>query len=152
MSRADVFIGLAGVVIFLLLLWGAQTYPYSSQFTPGPGFAPTWLAIVGTLLSALVAVNAWRSRRHPDFTPVLSDRPGLVRVALTLVGLLVMMQLSPPLGLITAVLVYLLFLTLVVQRLRWPIAVGTSLGTVVFVIIVFQRLLNVPFPRGPLGF
>lgn len=152
MSRADVFIGLAGAVIFLLLLWGAQSYPYSSQFTPGPGFAPTWLAITGIVLSALVAFNAWRGWRDPELTPDLSNRPGLVRVAAALVGLFVMMQLSPPLGLITAVLVYLLFLTLVVQRLRWPVAVGTSLGTVVFVIVVFQRFLNVPFPRGPLGF
>lgn len=152
MSRSDAYIGLTGVVIFLLLVWGAQSYPYSTQFTPGPGFAPTWLAIVGAILSALLAVNAWRSRHHPDFTPDLSDRPGLVRVALALVGLFVMMQLSPPLGLILAVLVYLLFLTLVVERLRWPIAVGTSLGTVIFVIVVFEHFLNVPFPRGPLGF
>ena len=152
MSRADVVIGLLGTVVFLLLFWGARSFPYSTQYTPGPGFAPTWLAVIGTLLSVLIAINAWRSRQNPDFRPDVSDRAGLLRVATALVGLFAMMQLSPPLGLMLAVLIYLLFLALVVQRLSWPVAVGTSLGTVLFVLVVFQRFLGVPFPRGPLGF
>jgi hypothetical protein len=151
-SRADIFVGLLGTVVFLVLFWGARSYPYSSQFTPGPGFAPTWYAALGALLSVLIAFNAWRKRHAPDFVPDVSDRAGLLRVGLALVGLFAMMQLSPLLGLILSVLLYLLFLTLVVQGLRWPLAVGTSLGTVVFVILVFQRFLGVPFPRGPLGF
>lgn len=152
MSRADVTIGLLLAVAFLILLWQATFFPYGSEFAPGPGFAPTWLAVLGAFLSLLLAVNAWRGRRRPTFTPDLSERAGLGRVAAALLGMVVMLQLSPPLGLILAVLVYLLFLTLVVQRLSWAIALGTSLGTIVFVIVVFQRFLGVPFPEGPLGF
>ena len=152
MSRADIGIGLLLAVAYLILVWQSTFFPYGSEFAPGPGFLPLWLALVGTLLSLLIAFNAWRSRRQPAFSPDLGDRSGLVRVAAAVLGLLAMMQLIPLLGLVLAVLVYLVFLTLVVQRLRWPVALGTSLGTVLFIIAVFQRFLGVPFPEGPLGF
>lgn len=152
MSRADIAIGLLLAAAYLILLWQARAFPYGSEFAPGPGFVPTWLAVLGAFLSLLVAINAWRGRRHPSFEPEMGDRPGLIRVAAALLGMVVMLQLSPLLGLILAVLVYLLYLTLVVQRLSWVVALGTSLGTTVFIILVFQRFLGVPFPEGPLGF
>ena len=152
MSRADIWIGLGLAVAYLVLLWQSTFFPYGSEFAPGPGFAPIWLSVLGILLSLLIAVNAWRGRSRPDFVPDVSERAGLVRVATAVVGLLGLMLLVRPLGLILALLAYLLFQTLLVQRLTWPVALGTSLGTTVFAILVFQRFLNVPFPRGPLGF
>jgi hypothetical protein len=57
-----------------------------------------------------------------------------------------------PLGLSLAILLYLLFLTTIVQRHSFAIAVGTSVGTVIFVYLVFVHFLEVPVPKGPLGF
>ena len=45
-----------------------------------------------------------------------------------------------------------LFLTLYVQRLSIFAGIASSVGTVVFVYVVFVRLLDVPIPSGPLGF
>ena len=151
MTRADLWIGLLGIVAFALLYLEARNFPYGSEFAPGPGFAPVWLSLLGLLLSALVAINGLRARGSPAAPPDPSGRTGLVRVAAAVIGMVVLLQLVRPLGLILAVLVYLLFLTLVVQRLRWPVALSTSLGTMLFIYVVFQRFLNVPMPRGPLG-
>jgi hypothetical protein len=53
---------------------------------------------------------------------------------------------------VTSVLLFLLFLTLFVQRLRPVVGVPVSLITVALVYVVFVRLLGVPMPVGPLGF
>jgi hypothetical protein len=73
-------------------------------------------------------------------------------VALSLLGLAVMIFLVAPLGLVIALLLFLLYLTLVVQRHAAWVGVGASLGTVVFVYVVFVHFLDVPIPKGPLGF
>jgi hypothetical protein len=57
-----------------------------------------------------------------------------------------------PLGLVASILLFLLYLTLVVQRHGVASAVGASVGTVVFVYVVFVYFLDVPVPTGPLGF
>ena len=55
-------------------------------------------------------------------------------------------------GLVPSIFVFLLFLTLYVQRLSLLTAIGASAGTVFFVYVVFVRLLDVPIASGPLGF
>jgi hypothetical protein len=69
-----------------------------------------------------------------------------------MVGLIVMLVLTPSLGLVMSILLFLLFLTLWVQRLRVVTAIAASAGTVLFMYVVFVRLLDVPIPSGPLGF
>jgi hypothetical protein len=62
------------------------------------------------------------------------------------------MALAAWLGLVPSILVFLLFLTLYVQRLSVLTGIGASVGTVIFVYVVFVVLLDVPIPSGPLGF
>ncbi|MDQ8729105.1 tripartite tricarboxylate transporter TctB family protein [Bradyrhizobium sp. LHD-71] len=156
MSRPDMFAGLLLAAIFGGLLWEASSFQYSSEFAPGPGFAPVWISAIGLILSLLIAGNAWRTasgQDHPigDGTEPL-DRAGLFRVGATLIGLVVMLIIAPRLGLMPSMLVFLLFLTLAVQRLPFLLGVGASVATVCFIDLVFVRLLGVPIPSGPLGF
>lgn len=152
MTRADVPIGALLTLASLIMLWQALGLPYGSEFAPGPGFAPTWITLLGVLNGALIVVTAWRQPDLPPAPPSEGGRRGLARVAASLLGLIVMMALLPALGLLLAVLVYLLFLTVVIERLSLIQALGASLGTVVFIDVVFKRLLGVPLPAGPLGF
>jgi hypothetical protein len=62
-----------------------------------------------------------------------------------------MILLVPVAGLALALLAFLLFLTLVVQRHSLLVGIGTSVGTVAFVYLVFVYSLDVPIPKGPLG-
>lgn len=152
MTRADFPIGLLLAAACLATLWQATALPYRSPTGPGPGFFPLWLALIGTALALLIAVNA---RRSPGLAAAPSEhggRPGLVRVAAAAGGLLLMIVLIPVLGFFLAVLAYLVFLALAIERLSLPVGLGTSLGTTAFVYLVFARFLRVPFPAGPLGF
>lgn len=153
MTRADRFIGLVLAAASVWALWQATFFPYGSEFAPGPGFAPVWLSTIGAALSLLVAFNAWRWRdRVPAEAGEAGGRAGLARVGAAMLGMLIMILLLPSAGLVLGLGLYLLFLTLAVERLTPLVGVATSLGTTAFVYVVFARLLSVPFPRGPFGF
>jgi hypothetical protein len=154
MTRADLYGGLLLAAFFAAALWEASTFQYGTEFSPGPGFAPVWLSAIGLCVSLLITVHGLREMRSGDSstrkTPSL-EKAGLVRVGLTLLGLTAMVLLVEPLGLALAILLYLLFLTMIVQRHSLVVAVGTSVATVVFVYLVFVLFLEVPIPKGPLG-
>jgi putative tricarboxylic transport membrane protein len=150
-TRADTPIGLLLAVGCLWVFWMATRLPFWGEFAPGPGFAPLWLAGIGVLMSLLLAAIA-RRPGLPAAPPDEAGRAGLARVALALAGLAAMMALMGPLGLLLALFVYLAFLTLVVQRLSIAAGLLVSAGTIVFLYLVFERALGVPFPTGPLGF
>ena len=156
MTRADICIGLLLAAGFGAVLWEGASFQYGTEFAPGPGFAPVWLSAIGIGLSLLIAWHALRAKPRPeDATAEASsklDRAGLVRVGASLAGLLVMLAMVAWLGLVPSILVFLLFLTLCVQRLSVLTAIGASVGTVCFVYVIFVVLLDVPIPSGPLGF
>lgn len=156
MTRADFVGGLLLSAFFGAALWEASSFQYGTEFAPGPGFAPVWLSAIGVCVSLLIAAHGLRAMRGGEGSrqraaPAL-EAWGLVRAALTLLGLAAMVLLVEPLGLVVSILLFLLYLTLLVQRLGIAVGIGASVGTVVFVYVVFVHFLEVPIPKGPLGF
>jgi hypothetical protein len=156
MTRADFVGGLVLSAFFGAALWEGWSFQYGSEFAPGPGFAPIWLSAIGLCVSLLIAAHGLRAMRGGEASgkaaaPAL-EKGGLARVAFTLLGMAAMVFLVQWLGLVVSILLFLLFLTLFVQRLAIGVGIGASLGTVVFVYVVFVYFLDVPIPKGPLGF
>jgi putative tricarboxylic transport membrane protein len=151
-TRADAPIGLLLTAFCLWVFWLATRLPFGTEFAPGPGFAPIWLAGIGALLALALAIAAARRRGLPGSPPAEGGRIGLARVAAAVAGQVIMLLLIPPLGLLLAIFAYLAFLTSGGQRLSIAAGLLCSAGTVAFLHVVFQRALGVPFPAGPLGF
>ncbi|MEX2642773.1 MAG: tripartite tricarboxylate transporter TctB family protein [Acetobacterales bacterium] len=154
MTREDFYVGLLLAAGFGATLWGALSFQYGSELAPGPGFAPVWLSVLGIALALTIAVTARRGAAAGGEAAerIEVDRGGLYRVAVTLAGLAAMLFLVTYLGLALSVLVFLLFLTLAVQRLPALTAIGASVATVCVIYLLFVRFLGVPAPAGPLGF
>jgi putative tricarboxylic transport membrane protein len=146
MTRADTVIGAGLAIAFLALLGASTQLTYQTEFAPGPGFAPFWLGLIGTALSGYIAVRAIRAPAAPTF-----ERTGITRLAGAVVGLVIAVAVAERVGLIVAMTLYLLFVTLAIERIRPVTALAASLGTMALVYVVFVRLLGVPFPQGPLG-
>jgi hypothetical protein len=156
MTRADFYGGVILSLFFGATLWEGSTFQYGTEFSPGPGFAPVWLSATGLLVSLLIAAHGFRlmrasERSEATAAPTL-ETWGVLRVVLTLLGLAAMIFLVPVLGLALAILAFLLYLTLIVQRHSLAVGIGVSVGTVAFVYVVFVHFLDVPVPTGPLGF
>jgi hypothetical protein len=156
MTRADFYGGVMLSLFFGATLWEGSTFQYGTEFSPGPGFAPVWLSAIGLCVSLLIAVHGFRlmrgSERSEATAPPELEKWGMLRVLLTMLGLAAMIFLVPMLGLALAIAAFLLYLTLVVQRHSLLVGIGASVGTVVFVYVVFVHFLDVPVPTGPLGF
>lgn len=157
MKRADIVAGILLALGFGAALWEAASFQYRTEFAPGPGFAPVWISAIALAIALLIAFNAYRSSMHakPDEEAQPVERieaRGLARVGATLAGLLVMLAIVPLIGFVPSILAFLVFLTLLVQRLPVRVGLAASAGTVIFVYLVFVHFLDVPIPKGPLGF
>ena len=147
MTRADVVAGAVLATLFAAMAWQATTMTYGTEFAPGPGFTPLWLGVIGAILALTLAVRARRASGLPPAEPRAE-----MRVALSVVGIAVVAMAAPVIGLVLAIAAYLLFFTLVIERLRLRVGLASSAGTAGLVYLVFERSLNVPFPIGPFGF
>jgi len=155
MTRADFVVGLLLSAFFGAALWEGWSFQYGTEFAPGPGFAPVWLSAVGLGVSLLIAAHGLWAMRGSEGSeqraaPAL-EKSGVARVALTLLGMAAMIFVVDSLGLMVSILLFLLYLTLVVQRHAVWVGIAASLGTAAFVYVVFVYFLEVPIPKGPLG-
>ena len=156
MKRAELVAGILLALGFGVALWEATSFQYRTEFAPGPGFAPVWISAIAIVIALIVAVNSLRAPASARSVAAPSaervDKGGLVRVGSTLAGLVAMLLFVSWIGFVPAMFAFLVFLTLFVQRLGVASSVAVSAGTVAFVYVVFVYFLDVPIPKGPLGF
>lgn len=149
MKRADV------VPALLLLALSAaivvETWPleFYGETTPGPAFLPVWLAVAGGVLFVLRLAEARRSGASAGTD--WPERDGLRSVLLTFAGLVVVPLVSPLVGMMAAIVLFMAFLLLVVIRQPlWPSLLTIAVtGGVVYAI--FVRWLGIALPKGVLG-
>ena len=148
--RHDLASGLLAAVVGAVVVLHVRTFPELPDGTPGPALFP---GIVGSLLvvfGLLLAVRAVRARDRAVSEPSPTTRQGVVR-ALAVVGLVVgYLLLAEVLGfaLTMGVLLFLLMWLLGARPLIAAVAAALTTGVV---IMLFQHVLLVPLPTGPLG-
>jgi putative tricarboxylic transport membrane protein len=147
MKTSDVVPALLLLALSAALAFETRSLSFWADTTPGPAFLPVWLAIAGTLLFVLRLVEARRSATVIHWP----DRSALVRVAMILGGLAAVPLVSPLLGLVPSLALFVAFLLLAVLRQPlWP-SLATLAITVGVVYGIFVGWLGVPLPKGVLG-
>jgi hypothetical protein len=137
-------LALSAVVVF-----GTWHLGYWSDTTAGPAFAPVWIAAVG----ALLAILQLRAARSAGWTGVYDwpDAVGTKRVAVTFSGLIVFSAVSPILGMVACVALFVfLFLWGLLARPLVP-SLFTAAVTTGLVYLVFVRWLSTGLPAGIFG-
>jgi len=109
---------------------------------PGPGFFP--IVAGGALL--LLALATLAEREGPAEDGVFIRR--LLGYVAGLVGFALAME---PLGALPAVAVLFVWLLGAVEGLSWRAVASTTVVATAGAWLLFDRLLNVPLPRGPFG-
>jgi hypothetical protein len=111
---------------------------------PGPGFVPFGLGSILILLSLLYLVPILRTFKR-EGKPLASD--GLIRTVPAVGILCLFSAVLSMLGyLLSTLLLFLLWLMLI-ERKKWPVAVGLAGLALVFVYF-FNLLFSVQLPRG----
>ena len=142
-----------GSVLLLALAfyvyWEARTWEYTTDGIPGPGFAPFWVSLLIGVAAVAVLARGWR---FPLSGPLVENRSGLRRSAGFLLGMVVACFLIPILGMsLTLGLFVLAAIPFLGARDWWKVVLVAVLVTA-GVPFLFQYILLVPLPVGPLGF
>jgi putative tricarboxylic transport membrane protein len=116
---------------------------------PGSGFMPMVAALVIAAAGIGLVVRAFASRGRRPFWP---GRAARIRVVAVCAGLAAMAVAMPRLGFVPTSLFAMGFLLRVIERRSWTWVVGTAVVTTVVLYVLFDRLLQMALPRGPLGF
>lgn len=148
-SSIDIVPALVLIILSLITALGVSNLEYWSEFTPGPAFAPYWIAAVGIALSILLLVQTRVSNRSRK--PEWPDRPGAIRVFSASLGLVLILILSSYLGLLITILFFILFLLLGILRRKLVPSLITTLITMSLIYGVFIAWLRVSLPKGLFG-
>jgi hypothetical protein len=135
-----------------LVIFETRHLTYWSDYSPGPAFAPWWIAVCGLVLSALLAFQILRSEGEGPWEGSGTTAVGFGRAAATFSTLVGFVLLTPFLGLVfSALLVASVIMLVILRRAVLPSLISTfAAGGVIYGIFVWW--LQIPLPKGPFGF
>jgi len=149
MRLADRIGGVFLLALALYVFREAWAWEYSADGVPGPGFAPFWIGLLIGIAAVVVLIRSWRS---PLSGPLVENLPGLRRSAGFLLGMVGASFLIPILGMsLTLGLFVLASVPFLGARNWWQVVLAAVL-VAAGVPFLFEYLLLVPLPVGPLGF
>jgi hypothetical protein len=149
MGRAlttDRVAGAALTLFGLFVIWESRTLPLGTLRNPGPAFLPIGLALLVVGLGGVMVALGTRAPRlggvgWPEWRHAVAIFAACGFAALALERI----------GYRPTVTIALLFLVGVVERKPVAVAVGMALGLALATFFLFNTVLRVPLPRGPLG-
>lgn len=152
MKRAD-FIG--GVILTLFGIFAitqAARLDYWSRFGPGPGFVPLWSSIIIVAGGILLTIQAIRKRVRAVSTLDGKKVKGLVNVAIVALLTMITAMMLSVVGFTASVFIYVAVLVGGIGRHKWHVGLLTGAITALAFYVVFARWLEVPLPKGIMGF
>jgi hypothetical protein len=138
--------GSALVAVGLIAFWQGLALPLGTLQRPGPAYMPVLLAL---LLVAFGLAVAALGGRAPALRSVgwseWRHAAAILGAAAFAAGAI------ERLGYRLTMVAVLAFLLLVVERQRWAIGLAVTIAVAGGTYLLFNTLLKVPLPRGPLG-
>lgn len=142
---------IAGVAFLLLgvatiiLAW--LDLPYTSDFSPGPGFLPLWLGIVLTIASIPVIITEFRKTDHSGRL----FRPETVKCVKVLILIVVVFLLLPVFGFSTGLALVTAGGMRLMGKHSWGSCAAVVIATAICIHYLFGQWLGIPLPKGMIG-
>lgn len=160
MRRVSLVAGIVFLVFSLTVMIASWSMEYYSPIGPGPGFFPFWLSLALSLLSIAWIIQILRnapksgntSSKGEEEEMLFPSGTALFRLLSIMGALCFMIILMESLGFQLSMFVFMIFLLIVLGRVKilttLIIAVGSSFG----LFQVFTRLLDVQLPHAIIPF
>jgi putative tricarboxylic transport membrane protein len=149
MRRNDIYSSLVWLLVGVGFIWGGLKMEIGPLDGPGPGFFPTIIGGVLSLLSlALFLTTSWGENQLSVKGSFWKEQRSWVKVSLSLFSLVFYLIALNYLGYILTTFLFILYLLKFVGKRGWGgsllIAIIASLGS----FAVFKTALGVLLPRG----
>jgi len=150
--RADIIGGIVTILFGIIAITQSAQLDYWSQFGPGSGFVPLWSSILIVFGGILLVIQALRKRPMPVQT---MDKEKIKRLATVGVVAGLTVAAAVLMDIIGFTLSMFLFMATMMgfsRKHRWHVVVATAVTVAVSFYFVFDKWLQVPLPKGLIGF
>ncbi|HMM22124.1 MAG TPA: tripartite tricarboxylate transporter TctB family protein [Selenomonadales bacterium] len=154
MAKRDITAGFLFILLGLFVGSMSLKLGYMSEYGPGPGFMPFWLAVILIGCSIAIIIPAFKSLRQGTSEPVAKDlllftNPFAVFVALGSLFLVALLLESAGF-VIAAAIAITLYTRLVKPDYHWIRSAAFGLVSSIIIYGLFNYVLGVNLPRGVL--
>ena len=152
MRRADIIGGIVTILFGIIAITQSVQLDYWSPFGPGSGFVPIWSSIVIVFGGILLIIQALRKRP----TPVKAmDKQKVKRYAV--VGLVAGLTVAAAvlmdiIGFTVSMFLFMGTMMGFSRKHKWHVVFATAAIVAVSFYFVFDKWLQVPLPKGFIGF
>ena len=129
-----------------IAIYGYTHYAYGSALRMGPGYFPTWLGTLTTILGLLVFVRSFFLNGPP--VPQFNWRP----ILFIIIGCVIYGYILKPVGLLIATVILTTVSAFGGHEFKWKEAVWLSLAMAIMSWVIFVYALKLPFPLWPEAF
>lgn len=150
MRRADRIMSIIVLLFGLYVLITAFRLEYQLDSLPGPGFVPVWVGLTIVVLSLLILVGTFS--RSADNRPGPFSAENIRNVVATLGGCALAMLLSSVTGFLVALGLLAGFLVRFFGTKSWTTTILVAVILQITLYLIFRLGLDVPLPKGLLGF
>lgn len=148
-TNVNVISGLVSLILgglFYILTYG---FPDIETDILGPGFLPKLYSILLVIFGLILIINAIVKRKS-EINEVKSTNHSFLYGLASMLIVFVYILVLPYIGFYISTILVMLALLYFLKVRNYIILFSVSLGTVIFLFTIFEKLLKVPIPSGSL--
>lgn len=147
MGTPNIVIGLLTVCVSLVFYIYTFSFPEIDQGFTGPGTIPTFYCILAFILGVILMIKGWFEKRKSNQEKVVEQKH--LKLVLLFMGIFALYIFGfIYLGFYLSTILFLV-VCLLITKIKKPILlISIPLGTVIFIYIVFERILRIVLPTG----
>ena len=150
--RADIIGGMITILFGAIAITQSVQLEYWSPFGPGPGFVPLWCSIFIVFGGILLLLQALRKRRT-SVQPVSAAKMKRLAIVASVAALTVIAAiLMDFIGFTVSMFLFMVTMVGFVGKHRWYVVLATGVSVAISFYFVFGKWLQVPLPKGIVGF
>jgi putative tricarboxylic transport membrane protein len=152
MGRADRMSGVFWLCFAIFISIESYRLGLGTLHRPGPGFLFFWTSIALGLMSIVILIRAWRSKKAGEAEASIFGRQNTLKIILVLISVFLYAIFMETVGFILITLLLFIFLLGIIEKKRWFFTLFVSVVVTVAAYLIFEIWLKSQLPKGFLGF
>jgi len=148
MGKADRISGIFWLAFALVVSIESYRLGLGTLHQPGPGFLFFWAAIILGIMSLVIYIRAWETKKSGESEIHNLRKLNIGKVILVLVSLFIYALLMEKLGFIPVTVLFFIFLLRIIERKGWIYTIFTSVVVTFLAYLVFETWLKSQLPKG----
>jgi len=152
MVRADRISGIFWLCFAVLVIIQSYHLGLGTLHKPGPGFLFFWVNIVLAIMSLIVLIRAWVSKKEEGPQPAIFGTQNVSKIIFVMISLFLYALLMEIIGFIPVTLLLFIYLLGIIEKKKWFYTIFVSVVVTVISYLIFETWLQSQLPKGLLGF